>query len=157
MSLIHDALEKGRPRRYPFALPETAVWGRGKSGDSPVYLRRFGDLRDWDLREILRYAVMICLCLGIMAAFRIFEFLPSGWPGRFAVMPWSYPVNMVENQIWGQTPVLSGVIISGAEKLAIINGELMRVGDSVGRSRLADIGPSGVTLKFGRKKTTLKL
>ncbi len=54
-------------------------------------------------------------------------------------------------------PVLQSVIISPAVKAAIINGEMVRLGDAFGNARLVKVSENEVVLKEGDEEQILKL
>ncbi|MDH5534224.1 MAG: MSHA biogenesis protein MshK [Betaproteobacteria bacterium] len=54
-------------------------------------------------------------------------------------------------------PVLQSVIISPAGKAAIINGEMVRLGGTIGGARLVSVLESEVVLKEGGEEQVLKL
>lgn len=52
---------------------------------------------------------------------------------------------------------LKSIIISGPEKVAIINGRIVTVGDSLGNQKVLEINPNGVILGGKGGKTVIKL
>ncbi|MCM8784370.1 MAG: general secretion pathway protein GspB [Candidatus Omnitrophica bacterium] len=53
--------------------------------------------------------------------------------------------------------VLSGILFDKKDALAIINGELVREGESVEEATVMEIGPKQVKLRYGEETITLKL
>lgn len=53
--------------------------------------------------------------------------------------------------------VLSGILFDKKDALAIINGELVREGESVEEATVMEIGPKEVKLRYGEETITLKL
>lgn len=54
-------------------------------------------------------------------------------------------------------PVLQSVFISGKNKLAIINGQTLKLGDKLGEAQLVKIAETEVVLREGKNLQTLKL
>lgn len=54
-------------------------------------------------------------------------------------------------------PVLQSVLISPSRKIAIINGQMLKLGDKFGEARVARITENEVVLRNGQQMQTLKL
>lgn len=54
-------------------------------------------------------------------------------------------------------PILQSVLISKGRKVAVINGQTVRLGDKFGKARLVSISETEVVLKSGKDVQTLKL
>lgn len=71
-------------------------------------------------------------------------------------LPTGY-VKPAEARIVSGQPVLMGVIISGSYKTAIINGTLVKEGESVDGQRVTNISAYAVTLEGSKGRVTLHM
>ena len=164
MSLIQEALEKAG--RSPVAvieevhenkeIPIVAGWQKSKSTAEPSpYLSKI--------------RIMITGILIFFSGFAIFQFVgsrlnlfPSG-KVQMAVsssLPQHSPISSLLNGplSWRPSFVLTGVTSSGGEYMALINNQVVQIGDRLREDALVKtIGKEEVTLDFQGKEIKLSL
>ena len=71
--------------------------------------------------------------------------------------PPSFAGGAVETEKSGQARVVQSVLIAPGRTIAVVNGETLRVGSSVGSAKVVKIDQTGVTLSNSGKLEVLRL
>ena len=87
------------------------------------------------------------------------ERFPSGERSRSRFNSWGRDPFVLEGELAQGIKglVLDGIVWDEQNPLAMINDEVLRVGDTIGNSRIVNITQTEVTLKEGGSKFTLRL
>lgn len=166
MSVIHDALEKGvktpAPHPYPILLPDTLS---ALSRESVVPLGRLRDARrkiSVKPRHMILTAILFFILGGAVFIASRFHDVPardsSPKPQAAAVSGrLRTDVSPAKNKLTG-TPAfnLTGVV-EGAEPIALINDQAVRVGDRIERALVKEIQGRRVILEFKGTDIVLSL
>ncbi len=166
MSVIHDALEKGVKtpvlQPYPILLPDTLS---GLNRESVVPLGRLRDARRKFFvkpRYVILAAILFFIIGGAVFIASRFHDVPardsSPKPQAAAVSGrLRTDVSPAKNKLTG-TPVfnLTGVV-EGAEPIALINDQAVRVGDRIERALVKEIQGRRVILEFKGTDIVLSL
>lgn len=139
MSLIHEALEKVEQEKKDSFLPQAVI------------LETREKIRARENRRVIygiAVALVFCFILGM-----IYLFVGSGPRGK----PIEAPPRAVLSGTHQPRFILTGITGVGADRTAIINNELVRVGDGVSGAEVVRIAEEEVTLDERGETIALKL
>jgi|GEM_PF-2347722 len=100
-------------------------------------------------RFILSIPAVLCLIAGGRAATLPDPTRPADYLARIEA-----PANQDKAAVNFE---LTGIRIDAEDRTAIVNGHLIRVGDTVEGAKLLEIDPASVTLQYEHRRLTLRL
>ncbi len=110
----------------------------------------------------LKYFCVSLICLGLIgfakASAEEYSYKYQGKRDPFIplITPAGYLLNLEPED--DKKVDLEGIMYdSGGDSMAIVNGELVRVGDSVGTAVITDIGPDKITILQDNQKFEVEL
>jgi MSHA biogenesis protein MshK len=104
-------------------------------------------------KTVLNPCLVVCTSILLLAKIATAQSLPD--PTR--------PPSSADGQGAGKSetgpavPILQSILVSDSRHIAIINGQMLKIGDKVGDNRIIKITESEVVLRSGKDLQVLKL
>lgn len=103
--------------------------------------------------KLIAYGLPLCLALAVSALFAQ-PLLDPTRPSALFTKPQASTPNLPDS---ATTPVLQSVLISPERRIAVINGQTLKLGDKYNRATLEKIDAHEVFLREGNQVHILKL